>query len=129
MLNVSAKYFRTDRSSLETEQQSLNDCLVDDVIAIANVINNLPEISSLPGGASGDKGWMSIANDGQLLYAYFMDGIINFEFFSDPKIEGCSYCSGEMSIDGFQNIVTKIDSGLLGLAELKTNAHGSLKII
>ena len=123
MLLVSAKYCRTDRCSFESEQQGPDNRLIGEVIAIAAMINNLPEISSLPSGAFGHKGWMTITKEGLILYAYFRDGIVDFEFFSTLETEGCGYCSGEMSLNGLENVLTRIDGGLFSLADLKANAY------
>lgn len=122
MLRVSTTYFRTDRPSLTVENQELNNCLVGDVIKIADLINDLPEISSRPGGASGHKGWISINKDGLMFYVYFIDGVVDFELFLTPAIEECSYCSGQMNPEEFKLIMMKIDDGSFNLIELRINA-------
>ena len=121
MLHVSARYFR-DRSSFKSEQQDSDSCLVADVVAIADMIDSLPDISSHPGGGSGYKGWMLIAKDGLYFSAYFMDETITFEFFSNPEIEGGGYCVGEIGLNGFKNTVIGIDGGLFSLSRLRADA-------
>ena len=64
---------------------------------------------------------MSIIKDKLILYAYFVDGIVDFEFFSTPETEGCGYCSGEMSLDGLEIVLARIDDGLFRLSDLKAN--------
>lgn len=123
MLHVSAKYYRTDRCSFEFEQLGSDNRLIGEALEIAKTTNNLLEISSLPGGAFGHKRWMSIIKDRLILYAYFVDGIVDFEFFSTPETEGCGYCSGEMSLDSLEIVLTRIDDGLFRLSDLKANVY------
>jgi hypothetical protein len=56
------------------------------------------------------------------LIVYFMGGIVDFELYSMPELDGCSYCNGELTLDGLKKVLTQISDGLLTMDGLKVEA-------
>jgi hypothetical protein len=131
MLKARVVYTSVSNGMPIKDREEEGDMSLDVLLGHITSIGELPSLSSYPGEAMGDRGFISIAAGRFILHAYFVDreeavgnASVRFELFcSEQSVETLvGPWSGLIPVDGLKYVVRLIEECTSPVGYLKTNA-------